>query len=208
MLLNRKFINRLAKWFAVAFAVIFALSITFVSGKTGNIFQGCSSSTSSSSQSNIGDQEAYYQKLIKQNPKDKESVLALAGLYEENDVARYQDAVTLINNYLKVVPNDTDVRVSLSNAYIAMNDPKSAMSVLTDATKLAPQDPNLFLQLGMAAKKAGDNQAAIAAWNTFLQLAPNDPNAPTVKSEITTLSSEPAQAPTTPAPGTGAAPAP
>ncbi len=211
MLLNRKLINRVTKWFAIFMAAVFALSITFVSGKAGNIFEGCSRSSSTSGNSNVDSQVKYYTDLINQNPQDKDSMLALASLYAQDSVGQYSDAINWFNKYLQIDPQNVDVRIRMGAIYLKMNDANSAVSVLTDATRLAPTNANAFMQLGVAARQAGQNQTAIAAWNTFLQLAPNDPSAPAVKNEIATLAAAPAQTPTTaaaPAPGAAAPAAP
>ena len=217
MLLARKKINRIAKWFAIILAVIFGLSgvVLGVGSTTGNLFAGCASDSSSglNSNSSFSDRENYLLNQIKQNPKDTDSMLQLANLYAGDDVARYQDAIDWFNKYLAIDTKNVDVRLRMGSLYLnKMNDPASAVKIDTEATSIDPKNANAFLQLGLAAKGAGQNQAAIDAWNQYLQLAPNSSYADQIKSEIdklmhptttpaTTVPAVPAPAPATPTTG-------
>lgn len=211
MLLDRKKINRLARWFAIVLAAIFALSGIFLgvgSKVGGNIFSGCAqSSPSVNSQSSFSDRESYFLNQLKQNPKDTDAMLQLANLYA--GAKRYQDAITWFNKYLQIVPNSVDVRLRMGTIYMTgLNDPASAVKILTQATTIDPNNANAYIQLGLAAKAALQNQVAIQAWNKYLQLQPNGSYAADVKNQIAELS-KPASSNTgtTAAPGATAAPA-
>ena len=193
MLLDRKKINRLARWFAIILAAIFGLSGIFLgvgSKVGGNIFAGCAQSTPSvNSQSSFSDRESYFLDQLKKNPKDTDAMLQLASLYAGDDVKRYQDAITWFNNYLKVVPNDVNVRLRMGTIYMnGLNDPASAVKILTQATVIDPNNADAYVQLGLAAKAALQNQVAIQAWNKYLQLQPNGSYAADIKNQIAELS--------------------
>ncbi|MCL4310341.1 MAG: tetratricopeptide repeat protein [Actinomycetota bacterium] len=192
MLLDRKKINRISRWFAIALATIFALSgiLLGVGSKVGgNIFAGCAQSTpSADSQSSVGDRESYFLTQLKQNPKDTDAMLQLANLYAGSNVKRYQDAITWFNKYLQIVPNSAEVRLRMGSIYMTdLNDPASAVKVLTDATKIDPGNADAYVQLGLAAKAALQNQVAIQAWNKYLQLQPNGSYAADIKNQINQL---------------------
>lgn len=201
MLLDRKKINRIARWFAIVLAIIFALSGIFlgVGSKTGNIFAGCAKSTSNiSASSSFEERERYYLDLIQQNPQDKDSMLQLASLYASEGVGRYNDAINWFNKYLELDPKNVDVRIRIGSIYLnKLSDAASAVKVLTEATAIAPDNANAFLQLGLAAKTAGQNQTAILAWTKYLELDPNSSYASQIKDELAKLATQPATTPTT-----------
>ncbi len=205
MLLNRKKINRIAKWFAIFLALIFALSgiVLGVGSKTGNVFAGCAQNSSNvSASSSVKDRENYLLGQIKKNPNDTVSIAQLATLYAGDDVKRYQDAINWFNKYLTLVPKDVNVRLEMGNIYLNdLNDPASAAKILTQATTVDPTNTDAFLELGLAEKNALQNQAAIQAWTRYLQLAPNSSYASQIKDQINQLA-HPAQT----GPSTTAAP--
>jgi len=202
MLMDRKRINRWTRWFAILMAIAFALGTVFlgVGSSTGNIFSGCSGGTpdSISSSSSIEEREQYYLSQIEQNPQDNISMLALANLYADDTVGRYDDAITWLNNYLATDPKNVDIRLRIADIYLSKtqnND--AAVKTLTELTAMAPDNALAYLKLGQAAKAAGQNQTAILAWNRYLQLAPNSEFAATIQEEIAKLSALPATTPPT-----------
>lgn len=201
MLMDRKRINRWTRWFAIFLAITFAFGTVLlgVGSKTGNIFSGCSKSTSDSinSSSSLEDREAYFKEQITQNPQDKDSMLALANLYAGDDVGRYDDAIVYYNNYLAVSPQSIDVMLLLGKTEMKKGDNEAAVKTLSQATQAAPTNAYAFFMLGQAAKSSGQNQTAILAWSRFLELSPNDTNASLIKEEITKLTALPAVTPQT-----------
>lgn len=200
MLLDRKRINRWTRWFAIILVVVFALGTVFmgVGSKTGNIFAGCAKGAPSASSQSFEDREAYYKDQISQNPQDNVSMLALANLYADDTVGRYDDAITWFNNALALDPSNADLQLRIASIYMnKTQNYDAAIKVLTDLTAKAPDNANAFLYLGQAAKSAGQNQTAILAWTRYLALAPTSEFAATLKDEITKLSALPAVTPTT-----------
>ncbi|MHB8859926.1 MAG: tetratricopeptide repeat protein [Thermoleophilia bacterium] len=210
MLLDRKRINRWTRWFAIVLVVVFALGTVFlgVGSKTGNIFAGCAKGAPSASSKSFEDREAYYKDQISQNPQDNVSMLALANLYADDSVGRYDDAITWFNNALALDPGNADLQLRIASIYMnKTQNYDAAVKLLTDLTAKAPDNANAFLYLGQAAKSAGQNQTAILAWTRYLALAPTSEFAATIKDEITKLSTLPAVTPppTSTVPGTSGA---
>ncbi|MDO8735833.1 MAG: tetratricopeptide repeat protein [Thermoleophilia bacterium] len=205
--MDRKRINRWAKWFAIILAATFALGTVFlgVGSSTGNIFSGCdkSSPDSINSSSSFEDREAYYKSQIDQNPLDTDSMMALANLYADASVNRFDDAIIYYNKALVITPNNAATIVLIGKANMNKGDFEAAVKALTSATQVAPADAYNFFLLGQAAKAAGQNQTAILAWSKYLELNPNDPNAQLIKDEIAKLATLPAVTPqeTTTVPG-------
>lgn len=207
MLLDRKRINKWARWFAILLAITFALGTVFlgVGSSTGNLFSGCDGSapTSISSSSSFEDREAYYKVQIEDNPLDNDSMMALANLYADATVGRYDDAITYYVMSLDIAPDNVSTLVLIGKANMNKGDYAAAVAALTTATQVAPTDAYNFFLLGQAAKAGGQNQTAILAWNHYLEMNPNDPNAQLIRDEIAKLSELPAVTPqeTTAVPG-------
>ncbi|MHB8792783.1 MAG: tetratricopeptide repeat protein [Thermoleophilia bacterium] len=199
--MDRKRINRWARWFAIMLALTFAFGTVFlgVGSSTGDIFSGCdkSSPDSISSSSSIEDREAYYKSQIEQNPQDNDSMMALANLYADSNVGRYDDAITYYNMSLTVAPNNAATLVLIGKANISKGDYEAAVKAITQATQVAPTDAYNFFLLGQAAKAGGQNQTAILAWGKYLEMNPNDPNAQLIRDEIAKLATLPAVSPQT-----------
>lgn len=215
MLLDRKRINRYARWAAMILAVIFLLSFVLMgvgSSAAGNFLAGCSREGQSgiSASSSFADKEEYYRKQIEENPQDTISVLQLANLYGDDSVGRYSDALLYYDKYLELEPGSVDVRLRKATVQMSkLQDNQAAVATLTEATAMAPDNAMAFLQLGQAAKAAGQNQVAILAWNRYLELAPASEYAPMIREEIAKLATLPAVTPvTTTVPGTEGAQAP
>lgn len=196
MLLDRKKINRITRWFAISMAIIFALGTVLlgVGSKTGNIFSGCSKSSpgSISASSSWEDREKYFLDQLGQNPQDKDAMLQLVTVYTDESVGRYDDAILWLNKYLEMDPKNTDVRLRIARIQMDKMDYAGAVKVLNDATAQDPNNAMAFLLMGQAAKGANQNQTAILAWNRYLELAPNSEYASLIKDEIAKLSAQPA----------------
>lgn len=209
MLLDRKKINRIARWFAIGLAIIFALGTVFlgVGSRTGNIFSGCARSStpaSISSASSWEDREKFYLDQVGQNPQDKEAMLQLVSLYTSEDAGRYDDAILWLNKYLEIDPKNNEARLRVARIQMDnKQDYTGAVKVLNEVTVQDPNNALAFLYMGQAAKSAGQNQTAILAWSRYLELAPTSEYASLIKDEIAKLSTQPAASPaTSAAPGT------
>jgi tetratricopeptide (TPR) repeat protein len=205
--MDRKRINRWTRWFAIIMATAFALGTVFlgVGSSTGNIFAGCSKSTptSLSSSSSFEEREQYYLNQVNENPRDNISMLALANLYADDTVGRYEEAITWFNRDLELDPKNIDIRLRVASIYLnKTQNYDAAVKMLNEVTTMAPDNAMAFLLLGQAAKASGQNQTAILAWNRYLELAPTSEYAALIKDEIAKLVALPAVTPqTTTVPG-------
>jgi len=194
--MHRNKLEKWTKWFAIIMSITFALGTVLlgVGSATGNIFGGCdkSSPTSISSSSSFEDREAYYLAQIKDNPLDTDSMMALANVYADPSVNRYDDAITYYNKALELDPTNVSTIVLIGKVNMNKGDYAAAVKALTSATTVAPTDAYNFFLLGQAAKAAGQNQTAILAWNHYLEMNPNDTNAALITEEITKLAALPA----------------
>lgn len=195
MLLDRKRINRYTRWAAIILAVVFLLSFVLLgvgSSSAGNVFSGCDGTSQPTSQSSVEDREKYYLEQLEANPEDGPSILALANLYADDGVGRYNDAVDWLGKYVALNPDNVDVRIRMAAIYSQkLGDPDTAIAILAEATTIAPDNANAFLQLGLAQRDAGQNQAAILSLNRFLELDPTNSSADQVRQEIQRLSALP-----------------
>lgn len=195
MLLDRKKINSLARWGAIILAVIFLLSFVLLgvgSSSAGNVFSGCDGTNDITSLSSFEDREQYYLGQLEQNPQDGVVMLQLSALYADDSVGRYQDAITWLNKYIELNPDDIDARMRIANIYILdLGDSESGVAVMTEVTAMAPENADAFYLLGLAQREAGQNEAAILSWNRYLELAPDSANADLIRQEIEKLAALP-----------------
>ena len=195
MLLNRKKINRFARWGAIVLAVVFLLSFVLLgvgSSTAGNVFSGCEGSNEINNLSSFEDREQYFLDQLEANPEDGVVMLQLSALYADDSVGRYEDAITWLGKYVELNPDDVDARLRIANIYILdLGDPESAVAVLVDVTARAPDNADAFRLLGLAQRQAGQNQAAILSWNRYLELDPDSSNADLIREEIEKLKALP-----------------
>jgi tetratricopeptide (TPR) repeat protein len=196
VLLDRKRINRWARWVALGLAVVFGLSFVFMGVGTGiNVdwnelwsFVTNSDGNTATASSGPEDRIKAYEVTLAANPDD---VIALKGIATEY-VALNQPlkAAEYLEKAGVVAPEDGDIFVRLGVIYLSPDsrDYVAAARVLNVATSLDPNDPQLFLSLGSAERGAGNISAAILAWNRYLQLAPDGDMAETVKAELEAMS--------------------
>lgn len=215
MLLDRKKINRIARWGAIILALIFLLSFVLMgvgSSAAGNFLAGCARSGPAgiTPTSSFEDKEKYYMDQIGQNPQDNFSMLQLANLYADDSIGRYNDAISYLDRYLEIDSRSVDIRLRKASIQLnKSNDYQGAVNTLTEATALAPDNAMAFLQLGQAAKSAGQNQIAILAWNRYLELAPGSEYASLIRDEIAKLATlPPVTSPTPTASGSAGTPPP
>jgi len=124
------------------------------------------------------------------------SMLALANLYADDSIGRYDDAIEWFNKELKLEPSNVDIRLRIASIYLNKTQNfEAAVKTLTEVTTMAPDNAMAFLLLGQAAKSAGQNQTAIMAWNRYLEMAPTSEYATMIKDEIAKLTALPAVTP-------------
>jgi len=101
------------------------------------------------------------QALLKEHPGKKLAWLTLAGIYQKEE--KFKDAVELLNNALRHIPEDVDILYSLAMVYSLSGDDSKAIEVGKLALDKKPEDPALLnfigytlLDSGADAKQAQD----------------------------------------------------
>ncbi len=192
MLLDRKRINRWAKWVALGLAIVFGASFVFMGVGTGINLDwsalwdwGGSSQTSSPA----GPQEriAAYDATLVTDPTNLEALLGAATEYAT--LGQPLKAAEYLEKAAVAAPDNADIWSRLASIYMSADsrDYTQAVRVLNQATSLDPNNAQGFLQLGAAERGAGNVGAAILAWNRYLQLEPEGDMADTVRSELSIL---------------------
>lgn len=193
MLLDRRRINRWAKWVSLALAIVFGVSFLFLgigSGaglNWGDLWASIGGSDTPSTPSGPEEQIKAYEAALAANPEDTTALLGLAVVYEGLGQSAQQAAY--LEKYLALKPDDFATHMKLAAIYMNPDaaDYASAVRVLNAATTLNPSDPQAFLMLGSAERAAGNTAGAILAWNRYLQLEPEGSMVETVKAEIARL---------------------
>lgn len=194
MLLDRKRINKWAKWVALFLAIVFGGGFLFLGvgygGAGFNVSEAfsCSNQSTTASSQTADQRVAAYQATLAQNPNDVTALLALATIYQQNDDLK--TAASYLEKVIAVDPTQKDVHLRLANIYLNVNvaNYESAVTVLNKLTSLDPENPDVYLKLGTAQNSLGRTEAAILAWQKYLQLAPNGDMAAVVKEQIDKLS--------------------
>ncbi|MCZ7663428.1 MAG: tetratricopeptide repeat protein [Thermoleophilia bacterium] len=190
MLLDRKRINKWAKWVALGLAIVFGFSFVAMgvgSGTNlnwGDLWQSLGGSNGQASPQTAEDRIDEYESMLATNPQDVTALLGLANEYQQLD--QPATAAQYLEKAAAVKTDDVDIRMSLAAIYLAPDtrDYQAAVRVLNEATSLDPANAQAFLQLGAAQRGAGNIDGAILAWNKYLQLAPDGEMAGTVKDEL------------------------
>lgn len=193
MLLDRKRINKWAKWVALFLAVVFAAGFLFMGVGYGGVGFNLSSIFTgdkkvSDNPQTPGERIAAYQATLTQNPNDTTALLGLATIYQQND--DFKTAAVYLEKIIAVDPTQKDIYLRLANLYLNANvtDYQSAVTVLNKLTSLDPENPDVYLKLGTAQNGLGSTEAAILAWQKYVQLAPDGDMVTVVKEQIDKLS--------------------
>jgi len=192
LLLDRKRINKWAKWVALFLAIVFAGGFLFMGvgyGGAGfnlsSIFTG--DNKVSDNPQTPEEKIAAYQATLDQNPNDVTALLGIATVYQQND--NPAAAAAYLEKVLEVDPNQKEVYIRLANIYMSADvaQYQAAVTVLNKATSVDPSNPEVYLKLGTAQNSLGKNEEALLAWQKYLQLAPDGDMASVVKEQIDKL---------------------
>jgi cytochrome c-type biogenesis protein CcmH/NrfG len=214
VLLDRKRINKWAKWVALILAIVFAISFVAlgVGSGTGLNWSDLWGSLSGNKSSKAAPDSpqgkiAALQTQLAADPTNVDVMLGIATQYE--GLKQPKMAAQYLEKAATIRPDDVLIWTRLGRIYLATEslDYTSAVRVWTKASELDATTPAVFLQLGVAERGAGNSKMAILAWNKYLELAPNGDMADTVKAQIAQMTSTttvPVDASTTGTTATGA----
>jgi cytochrome c-type biogenesis protein CcmH/NrfG len=195
LLLDRKRINKWAKWVALALAIIFAASFLFLGvGYGGAGFNLSSLFTDNKESTNttltVDQKVVALEAKLQQNPKDVTTLLELATIYQQNnDLLR---AASYLDRVIAADPTQKDVYLRLATIYLnqEINEYAAAVSVLNKAVSVDPNNPDVYLKLGIAQNALGNTSGAVLAWQKYLALAPNDSMASVVREQLDKLTQQ------------------
>ena len=132
-----------------------------------NVTQGQGSGVDLNSLQRINELE----EKVKNNPDDKTSLLELAHL--RNDSGFYEKAIEDYEKYLKMVPNDADVRVDMGVCYYNLRNFDAAIKSMTEALKYKPSHQIAHLNLGIVNLAAGNVEKSKEWLRKAVQIDPN-----------------------------------
>jgi tetratricopeptide (TPR) repeat protein len=194
VLLNRRRINRWAKYAAAGLAFVFAF--TFVTAGVGSglnvnwmdLWSSLGANTNNSAAANSPeDQLREHEAVLAADPENYDALVGAANQYSAlrdpfNEAAYLERAVAVTEN--------ADLYRRLATLYLASDnrDDQAAVRALNSLTRMEPNDAQAFLQLGAAQRNLGNDSAAVLAWNRYLELAPEGDMATTVKAQIEQVS--------------------
>ncbi len=192
MLLDRKRINRWAKWVSLGLAIVFGLSFVFMGVGSGLNVDWSSlwdafGSTSAAPQ-NPDSSVAEYEQALAADPNDLDALLGIATEYES--LGQPLQAAPYLERATQLKPDDRELLMRLGEIYLLPDslDYTAAVRVFNAATLLDSNDATGFLRLGVAERGAGNLSAAILAWNRYLALDPEGDLAETVRAELEAMS--------------------
>lgn len=196
MLLDRKRINRWAKWVALGLALVFGLSFVFMGVGTGiNLdwtslwdFVGNGNAGTNVAASGPDARIKAFEATLAADPNNVDALVGIAAEY--SSLQEPLKAAEYLEKAAVVAPDNLDVLMRLAAIYMAPDsrDYQAAVRVLNQATMLDTSNAQAFLQLGAAERGAGNVSATIMAWNRYLQLEPEGDMADTVRAELTAMS--------------------
>ncbi len=88
---------------------------------------------------------------------------------------RYDDALPVLQDLVKVAPDDVDGPTGLGAVLFALKRYGDAASAFESAVKLSPQRAGVQVQLGLAYLRSGDDDKALAAYQNALELDQQPP---------------------------------
>ncbi len=208
MLLNRRRIDKWARWVAIGLAAVFALSFVFMGVGTGVDMNwsalwsdGPSTGHSGPATGDVQTPEELikgYEAELAANPDNFEALVGIATQYEALDQPDL--AAEYLQKAISLRPEDGPLHQRLAAIYMhpATANYEEAVPVLNQLTSLEPENAQAFLLLGVAQRELGNTDAAVLAWNKYLELEPEGASADDVRAQMETL---------TQAAGSAAAPA-
>lgn len=194
LLLDRKRINKWAKWVALFLAIVFAGGFLFMGVGYGGAGFNVSSAFSCANEDAVNNPQSPEEKIaaleaaLAVNPYDTTTLLALATIYQQEGLPL--QAAPYLERVIAADPSQKEVYLRLANIYMSADvaDYTSAVRVLNQATSADPDNPDVYLKLGVAQRNLGNTGAALLAWQRYLALAPNGEMADVIREQVDLLS--------------------
>ncbi len=122
--------------------------------------------------------------IVKQNPKDYQSLLQLAHLL--NDSGFKEKAVEKYIAYLKQFPKEADVWVDMGVCYFELGKNDDAITSMERGLKINPNHQIANLNLGIVNMTAGNKEKAVGYWKKAIEIDPSNEIGKKAKELITT----------------------
>lgn len=127
--------------------------------------------TLASRSGNTAAAENYYRRAIEHNPQNTQALQDYSNYLIHHQ--RINEAEKLLNNARLVVPDNTQIIISLTRLYLSQSLPDKAIEVLINEVAKGTPHPAIYAELGNAQKIKGDLQGALSSY-TKLSLKKKD----------------------------------
>jgi putative PEP-CTERM system TPR-repeat lipoprotein len=118
--------------------------------------------------------KARFERILKDNPKNVEALLAYADLQAATATAPAEVLATL-ERAIAAGPGVLPAQLALINQHLKMRDTAKAMTVAQQAAAAKPEDPRALEALARVQLAAGETQQAIATLNKLVGVQPQSP---------------------------------
>ena len=188
VLLDRRRINKWAKWIAIALVIAFGLGFVAFGVGTGHFnVADLWNRGDNRGRASAGTPEAAiasYEAILATDPDNQDALLGIANEYrKEGNLTREAE---YLERLAVLQPGKGEFDLRLASIYMnqEVQNYSAAVKALLRATALDPNNADAFLQLGIAERSAGNSNGAILAWSRYLTLAPDGEMAQTVREAI------------------------
>jgi tetratricopeptide (TPR) repeat protein len=123
-----------------------------------------------------------YQELIKKNPDDVDSLVALANIYLEK--GQLEQSIPLLEKIIQLQPNNVEWQFNLAKLYELSDQTDKAETIYDQMLKKDPKQFKALVGKAMLRQAKGDTQTA----NSLFKLAEEVAPSPEVKKKIQELS--------------------
>lgn len=134
----------------------------------------------------ITDQIEQLKSLLRNNPQDLQTLIALGNAYF--DTNQFDQAIAVYSQALNIDPQNADVRTDLGIMYRRKGDSDRAIAEFRRAAQDNPQHVNSRYNLGVVLlHDKGDLKGAISAWEDYLKIEPSGPRADHIRLQVAKL---------------------
>lgn len=121
----------------------------------------------------LGDAEYLYRQILQANPRHADALHGLGMLALQS--GHREAAEDLITQAIKLKPS-AEFRLTLANAWIALNRPRDAVDAVRTVLSARGNDPAAWQTLGHALSDSGQAEEAVTAYRNALRLRPDLPD--------------------------------
>lgn len=123
-------------------------------------------------QNDFARSQFFYERALKKDNRLNEARLNLSVVF--NSLGKNKEALDILEQALKMQPDNDRIYFNLALLYNEMNDTEKAKSSLAQAVKLNSQNPRVYYNYGLMLQQEGKMNEAIRQLEKAVQLAPDD----------------------------------